>query len=369
MDHAQIHYASIRDQTTTTDSPGESKVNNDNGSLLPQAFSDANIPTWRRIAYHSLVFIFGCLLLFVTPLMLFLTFFAKSATYPGPEQCTAQANGDSFFAPDTVYGNFTLAEAKAIDLAWNTVVGKGGTALIALGYYSIAADALLRIAEVTPISLDLFAHLVFQPTSFFSLRPLITEFFTLGSFTSWRSWRHKIAVSWLAVSVLGLLTLPVALDAMTGYVQRQDAIVRFDDGTIVDYDPRISGGQIQCVPGFGYQWGFSSSIILNTMSLSFMWIFGMFCIWLDAQWCSELRKKGRGLGVWRGVVDLAEAVEEQLGSSTGAYSDRRLKKALRKAKGVKYTVGEAAGRGGSLHIKLSAEPSARLRLLFDGKYA
>jgi hypothetical protein len=70
------------------------------------------------------------------------------------------------FEPSFLVGNFTLGQAKAIDLVWNTVVGRGVQFLMAWSSFSILTQGLMRIAEGTPVQHDLFAAVVFKPIAY-----------------------------------------------------------------------------------------------------------------------------------------------------------------------------------------------------------
>lgn len=60
---------------------------------------------------------------------------------------------------DMKFGRLSFDEAKGIDLAWNVLVGRGVQAILSVVSYRVFSDALLRAAEMTHLSYDLYASL------------------------------------------------------------------------------------------------------------------------------------------------------------------------------------------------------------------
>jgi hypothetical protein len=117
------------------------------------------------------------------------------------------------------------------------------------------------------------------------------------------------------------------------------------------------------------QWGFSVEWLTVTTVINSVWLLGLWILWIDCDTNSELCRKGRRLGVWRAVVDISEAVREELGPNICAYSEPELADALAKRPPVRYyakhgTVDEPG------HIGLSSRtPSkSRFRLRWNHEY-
>jgi hypothetical protein len=53
---------------------------------------------------------------------------------------------------------------------------------------------------------------------------------------------------------------------------------------------------------------------------------------------SDLAKIGKELGLWRGVVDLRKAIEQNLGSELDMISENDLKKRIEKCAPIKYGI-------------------------------
>jgi len=115
------------------------------------------------------------------------------------------------------------------------------------------------------------------------------------------------------------------------------------------------------------QWGFSYEWIFITVIANSVFLFGLYILWLECDINSELCKKGRRLGVWRAIADLSEAMKEDLGTDTCAYSNEELSLRLSKMDYIKYYVDESAEKEVA-HIGLSSRPSARVRLRWNQKY-
>lgn len=93
-----------------------------------------------------------------------------------------------------------------------------------------------------------------------------------------------------------------------------------------------------CIQTNNYGWGFSS-----TLALYFDLLFGIWCVvtygvWVHINCKSEMSLKGRVMDKYRAVTDLSEAMRNDLGDRTCAYSGKELSQELDKIQGVKYVV-------------------------------
>ena len=123
---------------------------------------------------------------------------------------------------------------------------------------------------------------------------------------------------------------------------------------------------VQCIPSGKFQWGFSSEACLVFFCLNVLWATGTFSVWVHMNRKSELCQKGRQLGKYRAVVDLAEAIRYDLGNDICAYSEKELESELAKFSGVKYGV---SYRDSICHIGLSSkEDSEALKLKYGDVY-
>lgn len=85
---------------------------------------------------------------------------------------------------------------------------------------------------------------------------------------------------------------------------------------------------------------------------------------------SELCKKGRSLGKYRAVVDMAEAIENSLGKDICAYSEEEIADELGTRRGVRYVVEERAESSvGVGHVGLSEKGDGGIvRMRFGEPY-
>lgn len=109
----------------------------------------------------------------------------------------------------------TFAQAKAIDLVWNTILGRTLQTLIAIFAYNVTMKALMRIAECNPISYEIYAALALSTTKLSTILPLTKSIF------STLQWRAKCAMIWLLVTTIYLAIFPTLIDATSGYQASQ----------------------------------------------------------------------------------------------------------------------------------------------------
>lgn len=278
----------------------------------------------------------------------------------------------TWFTPTVVYGSFTFGQAKAVDVAWNMVVGRAAQAFISYLFYSVLMDVAMRMMEITTLPIDLFISLVFRPFSFTSKVSIVNSLDRIDG------WRVTTAMIWIFFSTLYIASIPAINDAMTGYVPHHTAWVLTKDGQHLgftydgenpDYfaDLLREGADVVCEQNNTYQWGFAAFWVLLSVTSCTAWIIGTYAIWLDAQHHSELVRKGRKMGMNRAIIDAVEAITEALGPDTNAYSERELEKALKKHPGVMFSVEERV-ESGTEHIKLSYQKDEKLQLSWMRKY-
>lgn len=70
-------------------------------------------------------------------------------------------------------------------------------------------------------------------------------------------------------------------------------------------------------------------ILASCVGFNSVWLIGMFFLWLDAERNSKLIRRGRRVGKWRAILDLAAAVEEELDwDGMGAMDENAIEKRL-----------------------------------------
>lgn len=151
------------------------------------------------------------------------------------------------------FGHFNFAEAKAIDIGWDLVVGRGGQLLITLMVYPVVRESLLLCLERTEVPLDTFTSLSFSNISLQSAAMLARDLFRtrkrfmpaakrsdneprrsskgracLAAIA--RCWKKVTSWNWrflgLVVASTYVLLFPTVLSAMTGYQAISQAYVK-----------------------------------------------------------------------------------------------------------------------------------------------
>ena len=331
----------------------------------------------------------------------------------------------------------SFGQAKALDMAWNWVAGRGVQVILAWLAYHVFTGTLMRTAEMAYLPYELFTALALHPTSPSTIWDLCKGLFDVPG------WRVKFSFVWLIWSILYLATFPSLLDVMSGYETSVRTELRLPNGTnalditgMSDFEGVLSirlgcfipdgtglkegltpsgfprtkfcrydffdqtlnesyaayqanielssnrkwpGGQLYTMDPRNYncftepdvyQWGFSGEWVLIVACVNGLWLLGLWIIWLDAERCSRLCRQGRRMGTYRAIVDLADAIKEELGGNLGACSNKELEKALRKRGPVKYFVEEGKGEeaDGPGRIGLSSRGSKRVTVQLGRKY-
>lgn len=118
------------------------------------------------------------------------------------------------------------------------------------------------------------------------------------------------------------------------------------------------GDNLICISEEGYVWGFSSVIMLVGIILEVCWMLGCFGMWLDVHINSMLFRMNRpGSGMVRNILDVAGAIQRDLGGDTGAYGDRELVKELERCQPVGFEVVDDGGKVD--RIAIVSMPGAR----------
>lgn len=86
----------------------------------------------------------------------------------------------------------------------------------------------------------------------------------------------------------------------------------------------------ECLPETYYVWRLSSLLLYIALCLQISWIFGMYLVWLDANIYSAIcRSRRRMRGDFRAAAHLSDVMGEVSGNETCAYSDDKMRSALK----------------------------------------
>jgi hypothetical protein len=144
------------------------------------------------------------------------------------------------------FGNMSFPVAKLIDVLWDTVVGRGGQALLTLLIYRVLSQSLLYSMETRPSSFRKFSATAFETGTFTALRVFIQD---LHRKRRGRNLQSTLMVLAFVLCTSYVLAFPTILSGITGYQAKSDAFCENpDDGSLFNTDQlerivfRISDG-------------------------------------------------------------------------------------------------------------------------------
>ncbi|KAL2026504.1 hypothetical protein VTO58DRAFT_102484 [Aureobasidium pullulans] len=128
-----------------------------------------------------------------------------------------------------VFDHLSFTVAKAIDLAWNTLAGRGSQALAAFMSYRMFKGMLYLSSEKRGISAETFATIALSNTRIWSYGPVIKTVCSnkLGVL-------HRLAYVWILISVIYLLLAATMIDLMTGYQSGEATWFQLPNGTMLN---------------------------------------------------------------------------------------------------------------------------------------
>lgn len=317
-------------------------------SSKPISASVTRRPKWQTFILRSIILPLSIFAILIMPVCIVADIGGDSVYYTRP--CSVSIiSHQSVLVPNVVFGNFTITQARAIDLTWNLGAGRGIQAIMASMTYKVANAALLRLAEAAPLSYRTFEAVSISRLSFSAIAPLARAVLISGG------WRAKLTFLVLCLSAVFILTLPTLNDIMTGYIQNSQLYWQFSNGTMAEAsDPEfcpgdryhngsqycLNGTAIEsvCVPINGYKWGFSYGWVALVSWCVFCWGWAIFGIWVDADRFSVLYRGGRELGTWRAITDLGSALKRDVGTKLGEHSNTELEKEVDAALPVMYNL-------------------------------
>lgn len=117
------------------------------------------------------------------------------------------------FAITLGFGRFGFGLAKAIDVCWDLLVGRGGQALLAISTYRIFRRTMLTKRGVCILSYDKFIALTYAPDTVYALNTYLRDLRRASSSKS-RAYGPSVA---LIICTAYILVFPTWTSAMTGY--------------------------------------------------------------------------------------------------------------------------------------------------------
>jgi hypothetical protein len=135
------------------------------------------------------------------------------------------------------FHGLTFVQAKAIDICFDLIVGRGSQVLLALTTYSLLRRAVLRSMEVREFSLALVLPFFMERLSVYTLWAMVANMRIIGkkSEPTEQSARPRVRIDWriALVTCVGcyILAIPTFLSAMTSYQARGEPYFPVDGGS------------------------------------------------------------------------------------------------------------------------------------------
>lgn len=126
------------------------------------------------------------------------------------------------------FGQMQFAQAKAIDLAWNSLVGRGVQAVLIYLSCKFFYAVLMYISERHPVTYELFAAVSLTPKGTSGCRPLFKAVLCNSDLKS------RLMLLWLLGTTIYIALTPILIDALSGYRAIQATVLQLADGSKLD---------------------------------------------------------------------------------------------------------------------------------------
>ncbi|WDK12574.1 hypothetical protein CGRA01v4_03854 [Colletotrichum graminicola] len=197
------------------------------------ALKDVGAVDW----FATMISIFA--LGWITALILLTFFLGISSIAWGSNACQPDGNFDvfqnaynlwsasGFFQITLGWGRLSFADAKAIDVAWDIVFGRGGQALLASTSWRAFADYTAVSMQARPVTYQTFQTIFLQD------QPGIWPTFYLArDFVRSRGLQSRVMMTIMVFVAVFILLFPTLGSAMTGYSANNDAYIIGYDGSL-----------------------------------------------------------------------------------------------------------------------------------------
>ncbi|KAK2025729.1 hypothetical protein LX32DRAFT_675167 [Colletotrichum zoysiae] len=142
-----------------------------------------------------------------------------------------------FFQITLAWGRFSFADAKAIDVAWDVVFGRGGQALLASISWGVFADYTTISMQARPVTYQTFQTIFLQDQP-----GVYSTFYLARDFVRSRGLQSRAMMVIMVFVAVFVLLFPTLGSAMTGYSANNDAYIKGYDGTLIPFsDFKVAG--------------------------------------------------------------------------------------------------------------------------------
>src|SRR5271155_2587564 len=126
-------------------------------------------------------------------------------------------DGSGLFQITLKWGHMTFSQAKALDVVWDIVVGRGGQAILLYIAFKVFTMTLSRTMETEPVSYGTFESMAFTSPTF------VSPFILIRDFVSNKGLRARLAVAWTIIASFYVLAFPSLNDTLSGYSTNVEA--------------------------------------------------------------------------------------------------------------------------------------------------
>ncbi|KAH6621769.1 hypothetical protein C7974DRAFT_361696 [Boeremia exigua] len=140
-------------------------------------------------------------------------------------------SNSGFFQITLGTGDLTFTQAKAIDVIWDIVVGRGGQALIAFFSWQTFVRYVTTSMEVQPVTFNTYRMIFLQNESLVLGIPRI-----IRDFSKRRGLHSRCAMVFIILTMMFVLIFPTLGSAMTGYSGNVLAYVPDSAGNFVPFN-------------------------------------------------------------------------------------------------------------------------------------
>ncbi|KAF1349222.1 hypothetical protein EJ07DRAFT_55095, partial [Lizonia empirigonia] len=136
-----------------------------------------------------------------------------------------------FFQITLGFGRLSFTQAKAIDVIWDIVIGRGGQGLLALISWQVFVNYVTTSMEVAPVTFNTYRVVFLQNVSLILAIPRI-----IRDFVRRRGLHSKFAMYFMVFTILFTLVFPSLGSAMTGYSGNVMPYVPDPDGNFIPFN-------------------------------------------------------------------------------------------------------------------------------------
>jgi hypothetical protein len=138
-------------------------------------------------------------------------------------------DGSGLFQITLTWGHMTFSQAKALDVVWDIVIGRGGQAILLYIAFKVFTMTLSRTMETEPVSYGTFESMAFTSPTF------ISPFILIRDFVSNKGLRARLAVAWTIIASFYVLAFPSLNDTVSGYSTNMEAFLKDNNGILVPW--------------------------------------------------------------------------------------------------------------------------------------